>query len=182
MSWDSLEVEGRRRFTATVPYLHLFGELLHYTTELLVQFGDQAYTPQEREYMRRFLIVIAVLALLIPGALLAQGELTLEGLAEQLAALMGRVDAVEQRVTALESEPETGYCSPSVKNYHPMTIAGIAEEHPDHEINSYPDISFVRLNTETGSISVQWQSCCTEIVTEHYNNRCEWEGFDIQVD
>ena len=45
--------------------------------------------------MRRFLIVIAVLALLIPGALLAQGELTLEGLAEQLAALMGRVDAVE---------------------------------------------------------------------------------------
>ena len=108
--------------------------------------------------------------------------LTLEGLAELLTALTGRVDAVEEQGTALKSEPDAGYCSPSVKNYHLMTIAGIAEELPDHEVETYPDISFVRLNTETGSIVVEWQSCCTETVTEHYNSRCEWEGFDIQVD
>ena len=132
--------------------------------------------------MKRHLIIIAALALFVPSVLLAQDEITLEGLAELLTALTGRIDAVEERVTALESEPDAGYCSPSVKNYHPMTIAGIAEELSDHEVETYPDISFVRLNTETGSIVVQWQSCCTEIVTEHYNSRCEWEGFDILVD
>ena len=132
--------------------------------------------------MKRTLIIIVALAVLVPGALLAQDEISLESLAEQLTALVERVTAVEERVTALESEPDAGYCSPSVKNFHPMTIAGVAEEYPDHEISSYPDISFVQLNTETGSITVQWQSCCTEIVTEYYNNRCEWEGFDVEVD
>ncbi len=61
--------------------------------------------------MKRFLPIILVLALLIPGALLAQEELSLESLAEALAALTGRVasleetqalEAVEQRIKALE--------------------------------------------------------------------------------
>lgn len=52
--------------------------------------------------MKRYLVTIAVLALLVPGALLAQDELTLEGLneridglVEQLAELTGKVDAIE---------------------------------------------------------------------------------------
>ena len=48
--------------------------------------------------MKRCLVVIAVLALLVPGALLAQGSLPLRGLTEQLTALVKRVDAVERRV------------------------------------------------------------------------------------
>ena len=57
--------------------------------------------------MKRYLIIIFVLAVLIPGALLAQDELTLEGLAEQLTALA-------ERVSELESDHATtkvdGYC------------------------------------------------------------------------
>ena len=46
--------------------------------------------------MKRALIIIVLLALLIPGALLAQGELTLENLAEQLTALEVRLGALEE--------------------------------------------------------------------------------------
>ncbi len=46
--------------------------------------------------MKRTLIIIAVLALLVPGALLAQDELTLEGLAETVAGLVERIEAVEE--------------------------------------------------------------------------------------
>lgn len=57
--------------------------------------------------MKRYLIIISVLAVLIPGVLLAQDELTLEGLAEQLSALA-------ERVSKLESDHATtkvdGYC------------------------------------------------------------------------
>ena len=57
--------------------------------------------------MKRYLIIISVLAVLVPGALLAQDELTLEGLAEQLTALA-------ERVSKLESDHATtkvdGYC------------------------------------------------------------------------
>ena len=45
--------------------------------------------------MKRTLIVIALLTLLIPGVLLAQEELSLEGLADQLKALEERLGALE---------------------------------------------------------------------------------------
>lgn len=57
--------------------------------------------------MKRFLVIIAVLALLVPGALLAQDELTLEGLAERFTGLVERVDAVGERVAALTVRGET---------------------------------------------------------------------------
>ena len=37
--------------------------------------------------MKRFLIVVATLSLIAPGIILAQDELTLEGLSEQLTAV-----------------------------------------------------------------------------------------------
>ena len=45
--------------------------------------------------MKRKLLILCLLALLIPSALLAQGEITLEGLAEQVAAIVNRVEALE---------------------------------------------------------------------------------------
>ena len=128
----------------------------------------------------KIMVIVLVLAIIVPGALMAQGELTLEMLAETVAALTGRVDLIEERVSALESGPDVGYCAPSVKNYHPMTVAGIAEEFPDYAPKSYPDISFVNLNTETGEITVHWQSY-KEIVTEHYDSQCQWAGFELTV-
>ena len=45
--------------------------------------------------MKRTLIIIVLLALFIPGALLAQDELTLEDLVEQLGALEVRLESLE---------------------------------------------------------------------------------------
>ena len=60
--------------------------------------------------MKRFLIMITVLALLVPGVLLAQDELTLEGLAAKVEGLASNVteifttqDDLAQRLTAIET-------------------------------------------------------------------------------
>jgi len=45
--------------------------------------------------MKRLLVMAALLAVLVPGALWAQEELTLESLAEGLAGLVTRVEAIE---------------------------------------------------------------------------------------
>ena len=64
--------------------------------------------------MKRNLIIAALLAVLIPGALLAQDEITLESLAETIATLTGRVDNAEARIDALEAHHAAtkvdGYC------------------------------------------------------------------------
>lgn len=52
--------------------------------------------------MKRFLIIIAVLTVLVPGALLAQDEITLEGLAEQLAEVVEQVADLAERVATIE--------------------------------------------------------------------------------
>ena len=57
--------------------------------------------------MKRNLIVIVAAALLIPGVLLAQGELTLESLFEQLTALTERVTNLEDAHTTTKVN---GYC------------------------------------------------------------------------
>lgn len=133
----------------------------------------------------RFLLLIALLALLLPGLMLAQGDLTLEGLAQRLAALSGRLETVEQRVTDLESGlGGVGYCAPSVTGYHPLTLAGIAEEFPNYEVELHPDISFLHVNMETGEITVRWQSFGfggDEIVIEYYGNNCQWTGFQFKA-
>ena len=52
--------------------------------------------------MKRKLMIIAVLALLMPGVLLAQDEITLEGLAEQVGKVVEHVADLAERVAALE--------------------------------------------------------------------------------
>lgn len=59
---------------------------------------------------RRIRIVLVAIAFYLLGfgttGAMAQGDLTLEGLAEMLAALTGRVDRIERRLSALEATPE----------------------------------------------------------------------------
>ena len=139
--------------------------------------------------MKRIILNAALIVLLFglaPATLFAQGELTLEGLSERLGLALAnvvdlseRVTAIEERVADLENDP-AGFCSPSVKGYHPMTLAGIDSDSPGYEVELYPDISHVRLNAGTGEIIVQWQSCCTEIVTEYYDGRCQWTGYELK--
>ena len=52
--------------------------------------------------MKRYLIIIAVLTLLVPGVLLAQDELTLEDLAEQVAEVVEQVADLAERVATIE--------------------------------------------------------------------------------
>ena len=72
--------------------------------------------------MKRHLIIIAMLALLVPGLLLAQEGFPLEGSAEPLSTVAGCVDAFDEWVTALEGEPEVVYCTPSVESHHPKML------------------------------------------------------------
>lgn len=127
-----------------------------------------------------YFVLASLLFGLAPAALLAQDDLVLESLVDKVADLMARMGAVEERVTALEGFPDTGFCSPSVKGYHPMTIAAVNKDNPGYQIELYPDISHVRLNSDTGEIIVQWQSCCTEIITEYYDSRCQWVGYELK--
>lgn len=53
--------------------------------------------------MKRFLIIIAVLTLLVPGVLLAQDEITLEGLAEQVTEVVEQVTDLAERIELIES-------------------------------------------------------------------------------
>lgn len=58
--------------------------------------------------MKHTFIVVALLALLVPGVLLAQEELTLEEIGKQLTALADRVEAIENLFAAPWS-PEIVY-------------------------------------------------------------------------
>ena len=56
-----------------------------------------------KRYLKQFIVGIVVLALLVPaGALLAQDELTLEGLAETVATLTQTVTGLSARVDTIE--------------------------------------------------------------------------------
>ena len=59
---------------------------------------------------QRIKLVVAAAAIYLLGmgttAVMAQGGLSLEGLAEMLASLTGRVDGIEERLAALEATPE----------------------------------------------------------------------------
>ena len=52
--------------------------------------------------MKRYLIIIVVLTFLVPGVLLAQDELTLEGLAEQVTEVVEQVADLAERIATIE--------------------------------------------------------------------------------
>ena len=56
--------------------------------------------------MKKPLIIIALLALILPGALLAQDDLTLSGLAQQLAALTDKVTTTNTDISILTAAQE----------------------------------------------------------------------------
>ena len=53
--------------------------------------------------MKRFLLLIALLALLVPSVLIAQGNVTLEGLASQVSELFTNQRTIMSRLSALET-------------------------------------------------------------------------------
>ena len=58
-----------------------------------------------KELTRIVVVVVAVVAVVLaPAALVAQGEFTLEGLAELVQALTARTDGVEERLAAIETQ------------------------------------------------------------------------------
>lgn len=53
--------------------------------------------------MKRAIVIVVLLALLIPGVLAAQGEVTLDVLSEQVSGLVYKLSGVESEVDSLES-------------------------------------------------------------------------------
>ena len=127
--------------------------------------------------MKRTLIIIALLALLVPGALWAQEELTLEGLAEQLAALAGRVEALESVMTGPGAiEIEGGACQ----------IAGDGGAQNETVVEwqvqrgEWPNVDQMRVASviigEDGSTTVTYAHSYTDEYIEEIWNGCEFAG------
>ena len=94
--------------------------------------------------IRVFLAVIVLLLMLSVAQVMAQGEITLEGLAEQLAALVERVDAIEKRFEFTPPVDEDGNCRLAIRNrVHPETMAAYLDTYPDDRTPQYVYITSV---------------------------------------
>lgn len=121
--------------------------------------------------MKRFLIIIAVLAIVVPGALLAQDELTLEGLAEQVAALVERVEAVEAKLAPITTEDGVcvQYANGQVQR---ETVTKYFDAYEENLETSRLRLVAIQFGTETGltvyhfeevfadrSVTETWRGC-----------------------
>ena len=138
------------------------------------------------------LVCLAVLGLSGPALLLAQGELSLEDLSEQLQALADKVTALTERVDAIEalginSEPirlQDGSCVVGSRGgMHAATVLSYRET-----FDEWPDPDDIRVigvsyNPETGVILIHYQELFTNMSIFELWHGCEyiensnwWEG------
>ena len=77
-------------------------------------------------------LVVLVALLVVPVGLYAQGDLTLEGLAEKVSALVGRVDAIESRLLHDAFVTEKGNCELAVPGrLHATSLLSYMEKFTD---------------------------------------------------
>ena len=146
--------------------------------------------------MKRFLIIITVLALLVPGVLLAQDEVTLKDvstsiadLAEQVAALVTRVEAVEE----LFADPwspdlidiDDGICQSPLHTsaeWFALMIAKVHQETADAYRAEYgisikpsdPNLASISFATEGNEVYLQYAMSGSKVVETWAN--CEYIG------
>ena len=81
--------------------------------------------------MKKPLIIIALLALILPGALLAQDDLTLSGLAQQLAALTDKVTTTNTDISMLTAATgKIGQTHPGTARPHKRSRAMVPSLQP----------------------------------------------------
>ncbi|MDE0079011.1 MAG: hypothetical protein OXO50_15940 [Caldilineaceae bacterium] len=128
--------------------------------------------------MKRFLIITAVLAFLVPGALLAQDELTLEGLAEQIANLADRVNTIESEIAEEPVVTAEGKCIILHGDFdlHPETATKFLEDF--EEIPSFVSLEAISFHPDTGTLGVlyvEYNNRPFKYVTEYWSG-CQYEG------
>ena len=139
--------------------------------------------------MKRYLIIIAVLALLMPGVLLAQDDLTLQGLAEviadvveevadlaeQLTALASRVTAIEESLTPAVTGD--GVCVQySRQQLQRETITAYLDAFDEDIENSRISLQSVRYDTESGLTSYHFKIVFDDrFVVENWDG-CDFAG------
>lgn len=126
--------------------------------------------------MKRNLIIVAVLALIVPGVLLAQDELTLEGLAETVAGLVERIEAVESILSGPGAIAVDGGCQIAgdggAQNETVVKWQELRGEWPNVD---QMRVSSVTLN-EDGTTLVVYQESFTNEYIEELWNACEFSG------
>ena len=105
------------------------------------------------------LVCLAALWFVVPGLLMAQEELSLDVLAEQVQTLTERMDALES--LWIESEPSvrsTGECIVgSEGGMHDSTVMKYR-----NEFEEWPDVDYIKIkgvsyNPDTGDIAIQYE-------------------------
>lgn len=132
-------------------------------------------------------LLTVVLASLLPALLFAQGELTLESLAEQLTALTGRVDQLEQQLKPGAIVDDDGNCRLAlVDRLHPTSLVSYLEKYPDAETPDSTDILNVYIVVGTGvAVTFQTRQSSNYVRVTEYWNGCEfshsseWQAYDI---
>ena len=128
--------------------------------------------------MKRIILIAILLAILVPATLIAQEEgVSLEGLAEQLAALVSRVDAVEQKLTPGAYVDKDGSCRLAKEDrLHPTSLVEYLDKYPDSDTPGNVRIASVHIVPGTG-VAVTFgpisESSTYRYVTEYWNG-CEF--------
>ena len=153
--------------------------------------------------MKRVKFVVASLAclaslwLVVPGLLLAQGELSLEGLAERMQALMDRVDAIE--ALWVNSEPLVMADGSCVIGYeggpHDATVLKFKSAFDEWPNTDNIRVFAVAVDPETGTVSLQyetlydnqfviemWQGCEFLGTTDWWQGRYDDDPFQLPLE
>ncbi len=124
-------------------------------------------------------VIVLALVIIVPAAIaLAQDEeLTLAGLAEQLTALVTRVDAIESRLTHGAHVDDDGNCRLAVTDrLHATSIVEYLEKYPDSDTPGRIAIASVYIVPGTG-IAVTFgpisESSTYRHITEYWSG-CEF--------
>lgn len=135
--------------------------------------------------MKRYLIIIAFLTVLVPGVLLAQDELTLQGLAEVIADVVEEVAHLAERVATIEAiwtgpGPiilEDGDCAIGLDNsLQDETVIKFKDTYDEWLDVDSMDIVQVLYLPETGHIAVVYEEFWADkYVIENWDG-CEFLG------
>ena len=137
--------------------------------------------------MKHFLIIIAVMTVLVPGALLAQDEITLESLSEQVAEVVEQVADLAERVATIEeiwTGPgpivlEDGDCAIGLnKSLQDETVIKFKDTYDEWLTVDGVRISQIMYLPESGNIAVVYEEYWdrpSTFVIESWNG-CEFLG------
>lgn len=140
--------------------------------------------------MKRILVVATLVALLLPAIVMAEGELTLEGLAEIVESLTERTHGIEKRLEDLESmfvdegpiemygngclvalEPTSAELQ-DLNSLRDEAVLGYKQKFDEWLVLSTVEIHSVLYNSETDHIGIVYKAPNDRFMVEEWNG-CE---------